>query len=144
MTTHFDAGSLNKRWGDGLYGSVGGIVWTETFHFIGDLEVTEGELLIYNDIEVGLRLVTVRCSLGVAPEGADAIFDLKKGGVSVYTTTNNRPHIVAGAASPATYLAPLPDNFIIGSHEYYTCDILQIGSTAPGRGLTLQLAAVVA
>lgn len=85
---------------------------------------------------VNLTITAVRASVGTAPTGASAIFDVNKNGTTIFTTQSNRPTI---AASSFTDLADAIDVTTLSAGDYLTVDIDQIGSTVPGADATIQI-----
>jgi hypothetical protein len=78
----------------------------------------------------------VRASVGTAPTGASLIADIHRSGTTIFTTQTNRPTIAAGSN---TDLADAIEVNSLGSGEYLTCDIDQVGSTVAGSDLTVQV-----
>lgn len=77
-------------------------------------------------------------AVGTAPTGASIICDVKKNGTTVYTTSANRPTIVAGAN--ATTTKPTPDVTAFNAGDYLTVDIVQVGATIAGSDLVIVVA----
>lgn len=86
------------------------------------------------DIEHNCQIVGVRASVGVAPVGADAIFDLLVNGVSIFTTLARRPTVVAGTLTSGQVI---PDVRTLVKGDRLTANVVQVGSTTPGSWLTL-------
>lgn len=87
--------------------------------------------------ERDLTITHVLTSAGTAPVGADLIFDLiLDGGTSIYTTTANRPKVVAGTNVGDT---PAPDNPTVLQGHYVTVDTIQVGSSTPGSKIDLRI-----
>jgi hypothetical protein len=80
-------------------------------------------------------IIGVTAAINTAPTGASAIFDVKKNGTTIFSTTTNRPTIAAGAN--ATTSEPAPDVTAIAAGDYLTVDRSQIGSTVAGSDATL-------
>lgn len=77
------------------------------------------------------EIVSVTAVVGTAPTGAALIFDLQKEGVTVFTTTANRPTIpISGTESPAPGTRPDVTAFAAG--DTFTLMVSQIGSTVAG------------
>jgi hypothetical protein len=73
-----------------------------------------------------------------APTGADLIFDINVNGTSIWNATQaNRIRIVDGAneATPVTSF----DTTSLAAGDNITLDVDQVGSTAPGAEITVQL-----
>lgn len=105
-----------------------------TFYRNGSLVVVTGrgrQYLWYN-----ANITAIRVSVDTPPTGGDIIVDVNKNGSSLYTTQLNRPTIPAGQN---TVLATLPDTVGLLEGDYLTMDIDQIGSTNPGKDLTVQV-----
>lgn len=79
----------------------------------------------------------VRASLGVAPVGASYIVDIKRNGVSIYSTNTQRPTILTTAYTGFGG-ARLVET--IAESDYVTVDILQVGASPnTGSSLTVQV-----
>jgi hypothetical protein len=103
-----------------------------TFARTGALTVATGAARFRFPWDVTLLGVTG--AVNTAPTGAAIIFDVKRNGTSIFTTTANRPTIAIGAF--ATTVEPAPDIVALTAGQYLTVDIVQIGSTVPGADLT--------
>jgi hypothetical protein len=74
-------------------------------------------------------IVDVRASVGVAPTGATAIWDVNKNGTTIFTTQTARPTIpISGFSSPVA--VPAVKTVAAGDVLVLDCD--QIGSTVAG------------
>lgn len=82
-------------------------------------------------------LLGVTASIGTAPTGQSAIFDVNKNGATIYSTQANRPTITAGAN--ATTTEPTPDITTITAGDYLTIDRDQVGSGVAGADAMLFL-----
>lgn len=72
-------------------------------------------------------------TVGTAPTGATLIGDVKKNGVTMYTTTTRRPTVaISGTVSAETATADI-QSFAKG--DVITFDIIQVGSTVAGADL---------
>ncbi|HSX06739.1 MAG TPA: hypothetical protein VLG92_03400 [Candidatus Saccharimonadia bacterium] len=109
---------------------------TATFSYTGNIAVYTGDFRWYNDTGRTLTIGSVRASLGTAPVGSSAIFDVLQNGTTIFTTTANRPTV---AASSNTALSGTPDTTTIASGNYFTVSISQVGSTTAGADLTLTI-----
>lgn len=112
---------------------VGGVLDT-TFTYPGTLSVQAGKARWY--APVNATIVAVRASVGTAPTGASAIFDVNKNGTTIFTTQSNRPTI---AASGFTDTADAVEVTSLSAGDYLTVDIDQIGSTVAGADATIQI-----
>ncbi len=107
-----------------------------SFSYTGTIPVYVGDFRWYNDTGRTLTISSVRASLGTAPTGSSAIFDVLQNGTTIFTTTANRPTITAGSN---TALSGTPDTTTIVSGNYFTVSISQIGSTVAGADLVLTI-----
>lgn len=105
-----------------------------SFSYTGTIASYSGDFRWYNDTGRTLTISVVRASLGTAPAGSSAIFDVLKNGSTIFTTTANRPTIAAAAN---TAVSGTPDVTAVANGEYLTVNISQVGSTTPGADLTL-------
>lgn len=104
------------------------------FTYTGAIVPYTGDFRWYNDTGRELNIAVVRASLGVAPTGASAIFDVLLNGTTIFTTTGNRPTI---AASGNTALSGTPNTTALPNGDYLTFSIVQVGSTVAGSDLSL-------
>lgn len=79
---------------------------------------------------------SVLATVGTAPVGSSVIIDVKKNGVSIFTTPSHRPIILAGTNEDQS---PTPDITALVPGDFLTVDIVQVGSTIPGADLTVQI-----
>lgn len=80
----------------------------------------------------------VTLSVGTAPTGAALICDLHKNGVSMFTTTANRPTIAAaGTKTPTRSAAPDVARFVTGDEIMLVPT--QVGSTVAGSDLNVSV-----
>lgn len=84
--------------------------------------------------ETSYTILGTICAVGTAPTGANLILDVKKNGVTIYTTTANRPTITAGTKVSATSW-PTPNVTSLVAGDVLTLDVAQIGSTVAGSDL---------
>lgn len=110
-----------------------------TYFQPGTLTVSAGSNRLFNDTGRTLTISSVRANVITAPGGAAVIVDVKKNGVTVFTTQANRPTIASGATTSGR--VPNPDVNTIVDGEYLTVDVAQIGSTTAGSDLTIQIVA---
>ncbi|HEY5695229.1 MAG TPA: hypothetical protein VIQ80_00115 [Candidatus Saccharimonadales bacterium] len=121
----------------------GGMKWASlsftfaltSFYKTGTLSVTTGTQRL--PIDGTYTIVGTRLMVGTAPVGANLIVDVKKNGITIYTTQANRPTIVAGqnAGGPGS----TPDVVSLAAGDYLTVDIAQVGSTTAGSDLTVSV-----
>lgn len=78
------------------------------------------------------QVVGAVAAVGTAPTGAALIFDLKKNGTTIYTTTANRPTVAAGNSTTGSGVPALPDVVDLALGDVLTLDVIQIGSTVAG------------
>lgn len=105
-----------------------------TMSFDGTLTVFAGTKRWY--VPANITITAVRASVGTAPTGASAIFDVNKNGTTIFTTQSNRPTIAAGTQ---TDLADAIDVTTFSAGDYLTVDIDQIGSGTAGADATVQI-----
>jgi hypothetical protein len=105
------------------------------FYYGGNLQLgsdTGGKWTAWEDAQI----IGVRLTANTAPVGGPVVMDVKKDGVSIYTTTANRPTLLEGETEQ---LVALPDDVDILQGEKITVDIVNIGTTTPGADVTLQI-----
>lgn len=109
-------------------------VYKETLSFTlaGGVTVQTGRLRFY--IEDASVIESVRASLGVPSSGADVAVDVLKNGTSIFPTSA-KPTVVAGENTGTA----VPDTTALAAGDYITLDITQIGSTASGADLVVQV-----
>lgn len=87
-----------------------------------------------------VTILGVLVNAGDPPTGGELIFDVVldayDGGGSIYTTTANRPTVLAGEFEGTS---PAPDISHIPAGHYLTVDTLMIGLINPGSKITLQI-----
>lgn len=104
------------------------------FSMNGPIGVRVGGLRLRNPGR-SITISKVYIDLGTAPVGANAIVDVNKNGVTMFTTQANRPTVLDGSnAGNAT-----PDVTSFNNGDYITVDIDQIGSTTSGSDLTVSI-----
>jgi hypothetical protein len=99
----------------------------------GTLSATSGTMRL--PIDGTHTIVGTRLMVGTAPTGANLIIDVKKNDATIYTTSANRPTVVAGANSGGP--GATPDVTGLTAGDYVTVDIAQVGSTVAGSDLTV-------
>jgi hypothetical protein len=93
----------------------------------GTLTATAGTARLY--VPFNCTVTNVRASVGTAPTGASAIFDVHLDGTTVFTNQAGRPTITA---TNFTDLTNVPDVTSISANSYLTLDCDAIGSTVAG------------
>jgi len=99
----------------------------------GTLTVATGQSRV--GVEGSYTIVGMRARVATAPTGASVLVDVNKNGTTVFTTQGNRPSISA-AATESSFVTNM-DVTTLGSGDYLTVDIDQIGSTVAGADLTV-------
>jgi hypothetical protein len=112
---------------------------TPSFSYSGTLATLTGTYRWFNDTGATRTISQVRASVGTAPAGASIIVDVRKNGSTIFTTTANRPTISAGSQYAVAGGAPDVPTIAVG--EYWTVDVVQVGSTTPGASLTVTVTA---
>ena len=100
-----------------------------------------GELVIGTDkygftAPFDMTIKEIQVAVATAPTGASAIFDINNNGTTIYTTQENRPTLIAEAASVT---AVLPDEVEVVKGDLITLDIDQVGSTETGETLMVTI-----
>jgi hypothetical protein len=108
--------------------------FTVTWSRDGDATVTTGQMRWYNRTGSTRTIHGVWPAAGVAPTGADLVFDVNRNGVTVFTTQATRPRIPAGSNGGAL---AVPDVTAVADGEYLTVDIDAVGSGVPGSDVTV-------
>ena len=98
----------------------------------GTLAVIVGTMRLYNDTAAAWTIQGVRASVGTAPTGASIIIDVNVNGSTIFSTQANRPTIAASGFTNMNTTA-------VAVGAYITVDIDQVGSTAAGSDLVIQL-----
>jgi hypothetical protein len=104
------------------------------FTSAGAQTVSQNALRHY--VDVAQTIEKVRISLGTAPVGSAFIVDVQKNGVTVFTTTANRPSIAAAGHSA---ISVAPDVTALAPGDYLTYSVIQIGSGTAGSDLVVQV-----
>lgn len=86
--------------------------------------------------ETARTIANVVASVGTAPTGATAIFDVNKNGTTIFTTQANRPTI---AISDFYDGSSVPDVTSVAAGDYLTIDIDQVGSTVAGANAVIKI-----
>lgn len=81
-------------------------------------------------------IANVVASVGTAPTGASAIFDVKKNGISIYTVPGDRPTIVASGFYDGS---SVPNTTGVSAGDYLTVSVDQIGSTVAGSDAVIKI-----
>jgi hypothetical protein len=81
-------------------------------------------------------ILGVSATINTPPVGSDIILDVKKNGTTIFTTSANKPRILATAYSTAAEVTNM-DITSVAVGDYVTIDINQIGSITPGSDLTV-------
>lgn len=100
----------------------------------GTLVVGAGTSRVY--FVSAATITNVIASVGTQPTGASIIFDVKKNGSTIFTTTANRPTITVGTNAD---LSSVPDVTTVSSGDYFTVDIIQVGSITAGADAIIQV-----
>jgi hypothetical protein len=108
--------------------------FTVTWSRDGDATVTAGQMRWYNRTGGTRTIHGVWPAAGVAPTGADLVFDVNRNGVTVFTTPADRPRIPAGGNGGAI---AVPDVASVADGDYLTVDIDAIGSGVAGGEVTV-------
>lgn len=104
--------------------------------FLGDLEVSDNPLRIYNNLGASQTISKVFLAVGTAPTGASVIVDVHQDGTTIFTDQGNRPAVTAGNATGETTSIDVA-TWTAGS--YLTVHIDQIGSTVAGSDLVVHI-----
>jgi hypothetical protein len=109
-------------------------------YFVGGAQTTGTEKQGFLMSQAG-TIVDVRAYLTTAPTGQSFIVDLMKNGVTMFTTSGNRPTIAAsGNASTTT----LPDIVSVAVGDRLRIDNIQVGSGVAGSNLYVTVTLKVA
>lgn len=135
-----------------LFAKTGGILWTRNsagaerlvepgllfaFSKSGNLSTGSGAHRIYNDAGATLAIRAVRASVGTAPSGGSILIDINVNGTTIFTTQSNRPAISSGQNTSGRITNM--NVATVSNGSYFTVDIDQVGSVAPGADLTVQI-----
>ena len=106
------------------------------FSLAGTLQTFAGSLRITNNFGISKTLDLVHLAVKDAPTGATIIVDIHKDGTTIFTNQANRPVIADGANEGETITIDVDD---WADGEYLTLEIDQVGSTAPGGYLVVEV-----
>jgi hypothetical protein len=120
-------------------GGGGSVELAPTFTYSGTIGTLTGTYRWYNDTGATLTIQQVRASVGTAPAGADIIIDVRNNGSTIFTTTGNRPTITDGTNNAIAGGAP--DVPTLAAGDYWTVDVVQVGSTTAGASLSVTVTA---
>lgn len=134
----FIADSSGSWWPDVSTVTAPASMIVRDFSWGGTLVVGAGTFKVYNDTGRTLTFAAIRAAVGVAPTGSSAIFDVHKGGTTIFGTQTARPTITAGTT---TALAGTPTVTTWAPGEYLTVSQDQVGSTVAGSDLVLTVTA---
>jgi hypothetical protein len=85
-----------------------------------------------------LTVSNVRVSVGTAPTGSSVIVDVLKNGSTIFTTSGNRPTILAGTFLDSSSVPDVAQATLV-TNDYLVISIVQVGSSVAGSDLTVQL-----
>lgn len=105
-----------------------------TFTYPGALSVGSGQARFYMHKSGDIK--DIIASVGTAPTGASVIIDILKNGTTIYTGGSGRPTITDSSFVDTTSV-PAVTSFSAG--DYFTVDIIQIGSSTAGSNLVVEL-----
>lgn len=144
LDSGLDPSITEEEWLGSLAGSDGapgtpGIVGPGSWAYTatGTLIVAVGTTRLYNDTGRTLTISKIRASVGTAPTGAAILVDVNKGGTTIFTTSAFRPSIASGSNTATS----VPNTTSWEDGAYLTVDIDQVGSTAAGADLVVQVVA---
>lgn len=100
----------------------------------GALTVTNGVSRFY--FPYSATILGISAAINTPAIGANIIIDVKKNGTTIFTTSANKPTIIAGAYATASEVTNM-DITSIATGDYVTIDINQIGTTTAGSDLTV-------
>lgn len=126
--------AATKGYVDSASGGGGGNKTGLSLGIPGTLAVGAGTSRVY--FVSAATITNVVASVGTQSTGASIIFDVKKNGATIFTTTANRPTIAVGTNAD---LSSVPDVATLSSGDYLTVDIIQVGSTAAGADAIIQV-----
>jgi len=112
----------------------------QTFFYTGSVAVYTSSSRFYNDTGGTRSIISVRASVGSAPTGSAMLIDVRKNGTSASNTIFTGSSISIPATS---FTSGASTSFNSGSslttNDYLTVAISQVGSTAAGSDLTVQV-----
>jgi hypothetical protein len=115
----------------------GGYYHAEVLPFskVGVLSVTT-EPVQFPIAAATYKIGTIAARVRLAPTGSPVILDVRKNGVTIFTTPADRPTIAAGANSAVV------GNYgtvMLADGDYLEAIIAAVGSTSPGQTLTMAI-----
>ena len=105
----------------------------------GPLSVYTGTFLLSNPRDLPLTLIKVKATVGIAPQGDSIVVDVKKNGVSIFSSNLTRPVILSGSQISSV---GVPNVMQFTASDNLTVDILQVGTVVRGGDLTVTVVAV--
>ena len=87
-------------------------------------------------VENSRTISNVVVSVGTAPTGSSAIFDVNKNGTTIFSTQGNRPTIAASGFYDGS---SVPDVTSLSAGDYLTVDVDQTGSSAKGADAVVRV-----
>lgn len=100
------------------------------------LTVGVGDMGYPNATGRAMSIVGVMAHAGISPTGASLILNVRNNGTSIFTNPAHRPTILTGTSNGA---ASVIDHGAYAPGDVLTVDIDQVGSTAPGGHLTVNV-----
>lgn len=128
-TTNFDALALSTPLPAAQLATPNNL---ETFNFFIAGAQTTGAKKAAALVGVAGTIVDVRAYIDTAPVGSTFIVDVLKNGVTLFTTSGNKPTIAAAANVSST---TLPNIVSLAAGDRLSVDISQIGSGTAGSDL---------
>lgn len=100
----------------------------------------DAEVQVYGAVVLARNILIMgeRSYAEVSPTGADMIFDIKKNGVSIYST---KPEIADGDNAGTAGVLTTPTGVQASTGDRLTFEITQVGSTAAGQKVMFTLKA---
>ncbi|MEO3860111.1 collagen-like protein [Acrocarpospora sp. B8E8] len=99
-----------------------------------ELTVEVGSGQLYNDSGLAWTIISVRASVGTASTGSAVVVDVKLNSTSIFGG-NPKPTIAAGSITSGKLTALATT--IVADGDRLTVDVTQVGSTTPGKDLTV-------
>jgi hypothetical protein len=84
-----------------------------------------------------MNITEVRANVSVAPAGAALDIDIKKNGVSIFSTTLTIDD--GSTTSVGATIPPVLSTTTIADDDIITVDVLVVGSTTAGKGLKIAI-----
>lgn len=110
------------------------------FHiFVPDIQIVTSNVTAEIKVRTAVPLYfsTIDIRVKTAPTGSALIVNIKKNGTTIFST---KPQISAGATTGGSTAVFAGTNPSLSDGDVLTIDIDQVGSTEPGRDLTIGLA----